>query len=212
MCNSNGDSPEATVETAPGAARAEPPAEPCEAPTPEAAPAENPPPQVEEPTGPSPEQVRLAELEARLRSVSSAYVALQDEMRAYQDRVRRMDEDKDRRRRGEAVTAIFEPVQNLRRSVDALKKADLPPSVVEGLELVLGQFVESLRRLGLEEIQAMGATFDPNVHEAMGTVMVTDQAQDGRVLHVYDVGYRIGSQVIQPARVIIGQYREPAQA
>ena len=108
--------------------------------------------------------------------------------------------------------AVFEPVQNLRRSIEAMQKTEVAPSVLEGLELVLGQFVDALRKLGLEEILATGAAFDPSIHDAMGTVLVTDKAQDGLVIHVYDVGYRIGTQVIQPARVIIGQYREPADA
>jgi len=166
----------------------------------------------EVPPAPPPELARIEELEGRLRSVSSAYRNLQDEMRSYQDRVRRLDEDKDRRRRGEAVTAIFEPVQNLRRSIDALKKTETPPQIAEGLDLVLGQFVDALRKLGLEEIPALGTAFDPSIHDAMGSVLVTDPAQDGFVIHVYDVGYRIGTQVIQPVRVIIGQYKEPAEA
>lgn len=185
-----------------GSVPAEPP--PAEAPTQEEAAATTAPEPVEDP--------RLVEAEARLRALSAAYRNLQEEMRAYRDRVARLEEEKDRRRRGEAVVAVFEPVQNLRRSIDAIRRSQAEEAIQQGLDLVLGQFNEALRKLGLEEISAAGAAFDPTIHEAMGTVMVADPAMDGKVVHVFDTGYRIGNQVIQPARVIIGQYREPVES
>ena len=152
---------------------------------------------------------KLADTEARLRAVSAAYKTLRDEMRAYQERTERLKEEMDRRRRGEAVVAIFEPVQNLRRSLEAFKRMEVSEEVIQGVDLVLDQFLKALDKLGLEEIHAEGAVFDPNVHEAMGTVVVTRPELDGRVLQVFDSGYRIGSMVVQPARVIIGAFQEP---
>lgn len=152
-----------------------------------------------------------SELEARLRQVSSAYVQLQNEMQSMRDRNERIQEERDRRRRGEVVMAIFEPVQNLRRSLDAWGRLDLPPDATQGLELVFGQFQSALRKLGLEEISAAPVPFDPNIHDAICTMPVQHAALDGHVIQVFEAGYRVGTQVIQAARVIIGRYEAPVE-
>ncbi len=153
-----------------------------------------------------------SEIEARLRQVSSAYVQLQGEMQSMRERNERIQEDRDRRRRGEVVMAMFEPVQNLRRSLDAWKGLDLPPDATQGLELVFDQFQGALKKLGLETIVAAPAPFDPNIHDAICTMPVQHAALDGQVIQVFEAGYRVGSQVIQAARVIIGRYEEPVPA
>lgn len=148
-------------------------------------------------------------LEARLRQVSSAYVELQGEMQAFRDRNERMQEERDRRRRGEVVTAMFEPVQNLRRSLEAWERLDLPADATQGLSLVFEQFQDALAKLGLEEITAAPVPFDPNIHDAICTMPVQHAALDGHVIQVFEAGYRVGSMVIQAARVIIGRYEAP---
>lgn len=169
-------------------------------------------PEQDDPPGTPDDPTLHAETEARLRAVSAAYHNLKAEMRALQDRVERQREDQRRRHRGEVVAAVFEPVQNLRRSIEAFQRSQVADEVVEGLTMILDQFIDAFGKLGLEEIPGAGARFDPIIHEAMGTVPVTDPAQDGVVLQVFDTGYRIGRQVIQPARVIIGTYRAPEPA
>ena len=149
------------------------------------------------------------ELEARLRQVSSAYVALQGEMQSFRERNERLQQERDRHRRGEVVKAMFEPVQNLRRSLDAWKGLDLPPDATQGLELVLDQFSRALRELGLEGITVAPAPFDPNIHDAICAMPVENPALDGQVIQVFEAGYRVGTMVIQAARVVIGRYEPP---
>lgn len=166
---------------------------------------------------------QVNELEARLRRVSSAYKQLQDEMEqevsATRERLERRAASEEARRRGEVVSILFEPVQNLRRSVEAMLKSEPGESfcseqarddVVKGLQMIVQQFMSAFERLGLEEVPGRGARFDPNLHEAISTQPVTDPALDGIVLEVFSTGYRLGDRLIQPARVVIGAYGEPA--
>lgn len=152
---------------------------------------------------------RESAIERRLRQVSSAYVELQAQMKSFQERNERLQEERDRRRRGEVVITMFEPVQNLRRSLEAWRRQGVPDDAVQGLALVLDQFQGALARLGLEEINAAPVPFDPAIHDALCTVPTQHPMFDGQVVQVYEAGYRVGSQIIQPARVIIGQYVEP---
>jgi len=154
---------------------------------------------------------RVAELEAtveelrgRLRAVSAAYQKNQDEVAAARARLERAAALREELRRGEVVTTLFEPVQNLRRSVDAAKKGGTIDDLVKGLEMVLQQAMDGFQKLGLEEVPGAGARFDPRIHDAITTIPVSDPALDNVVMQVFSVGYRIGDRVIEPAKVIIG--------
>ncbi len=150
-----------------------------------------------------------SDLEARLRQVSAAYVKLQDEMQAFRERNERVQQERDRRRKGEVVMAMFEPVQNLRRSLEAWQQIDLPEDATRGLGLVLEQFQAALSKLGLEEINRAPVPFDPNFHDAICAMPVQHAALDGQVIQVFEAGYQVGDKVIQAARVIIGRYEAP---
>ena len=147
---------------------------------------------------------RARETEARLRTVSKAYSDLESEMDSFRRRMNHQADQRVERKQAELVEQFFDPVQNLKRSIEA-GKGD-PVAVMEGLEMIAQQFADVLTRLGLEEIPGVGSQFDPTVHEALAVAPVTDPAQDGKVLMVHATGYRLGGKVLQPAQVVIGKY------
>lgn len=147
----------------------------------------------------------VTQLEARLRSVSAAYKDKQAEIVSIKDRLARQAHIQEEIRRGEVVQTLFEPVENLARSVEAAKGHP----VEAGLRMVHAQFLDALRKLGLEEVPGVGTRFDPTLHEAIATQPVPTPAQDNLVLSVFSTGYRIGTRLVRPARVIIGSYVEP---
>src|SRR5690606_32302478 len=112
------------------------------------------------------------------------------------------------RRASELIERFFEPVQNLRRSLSVAKDKEDP--LVQGVSLVLQQFMDALHGLGLQEVPGVGAPFDPQLHEALALQPVDDPAADGRILVVYSVGYAVKGKTLQPAQVVIGKYDAPA--
>jgi molecular chaperone GrpE len=167
---------------------------------------------VEEAPPPSREdelQKELEELQARLRAVSAAYREQQDEIAQTKARLQRQSALKEEMRRGEVLAALFDPVENLKRSLDAARKGATAEDTATGLEMVHKAFLSAFEKLGLEEVPGAGAKFDPNLHEALTLVPVTDPALDGVVLEVFSAGYRIGGRLIKAARVVVGQYQEP---
>ena len=147
---------------------------------------------------------KIQELEARLRTVSSAYKEKVDEIDRVKDRLNRQAVIQEEIRRGEVVATLFEPVENLHRSLPAVR--DVTPDAVRGLEMVHAQFMAALHKLGLEEVPGVGSRFDPNVHEAIMSQPVAEKEKDNTVLSVFSAGYRIGTRTIRPARVVIGSY------
>jgi molecular chaperone GrpE (heat shock protein) len=82
-------------------------------------------------------------------------------------------------------------------------------SVEVGLRMVYQQFLDALKALGLEEVPGVGSKFDPNVHEAIATAPVGEAARDNTIVSVFSTGYRIGSRLVRPARVVIGSFTAP---
>ncbi|MEL6347823.1 MAG: nucleotide exchange factor GrpE [Myxococcota bacterium] len=151
------------------------------------------------------------ELTGRLRSVSKAYKQQQDDVAATRKRLERQANEREARRRGEVVKELFEPLQNLRRSKELMEKAEIGESHVQGIDMVIHQIMGAFERLGMEEVPGKGAKFDPNLHEALTMMPVQDPALDEVVVEVFEAGYRIGSRLIRPARVIVGSYTAPEE-
>lgn len=150
---------------------------------------------------------RVQELEARLRTVSAAYRQKSDEIESVKRRLEDRASMQEEIRRGEVVASLFEPVENLHRTVEA-SRGD-PKE--QALRMVYQQFMGALAKLGLEEVAGVGAAFDPAQHEAIATMPVTDASQDNLIQSVFSTGYRIGKRLIRPSRVVIGSYTEPIE-
>ncbi len=154
-------------------------------------------------------EARVAELEAEVvkaraetHAIKVAFHQKTEEMASARERMERQAKLQEELRRGEVVTTFFEPVENLHRSIEAGKGQP----VEAGLRMVHLQFMDALKRLGLEEVPGVGTPFNADVHEALATLPVTDAAQDGKVLQVYSTGYRLGTRLVRAARVVIGAY------
>lgn len=77
----------------------------------------------------------------------------------------------------------------------------------EGLERLHKQFLRVLEREGLREVRTDGM-FDPFVHEAMMRE-VSGDADDGKILEVFQKGYMLGNKTIRTAKVKVAKRAEP---
>ena len=95
---------------------------------------------------------------------------------------------------------------NLRRAIESVPqdvRSDLTPSLsalLEGVELTEKDFLSRLGRFGVKPIEALGARFDPNQHEAL--FEIPDETKiAGTVAQVVEQGYLINDRVLRPAKV-----------
>jgi len=94
---------------------------------------------------------------------------------------------------------LLPALDNLDRALDA---ADQDDPLLQGVRLVRSELSDALARLGIESFAPVGEVFDPSLHEAMVHQPVQGAAS-GTVAEVYQSGYRLGEQVIRPARVVV---------
>lgn len=72
----------------------------------------------------------------------------------------------------------------------------------KGVEMIYGQFLEVIKKLGVEEIDALGKEFDPNMHNAVSQVE-DENFGENTVSQVYQKGYKLGDKVIRTAMVVV---------
>ena len=99
----------------------------------------------------------------------------------------------------DVVESILPVVDNLE---NALKVETKDESYKQGIELVLKQLKDVLASKGVEEIKAVGETFDPEIHEAVSSVQ-DENLGEKMIKEEFRKGYKIGMKVIRHAMVIV---------
>ena len=99
-----------------------------------------------------------------------------------------------------ALKSMLEVLDNFERGEKTLKDVEDCVKVKESFELVHKQVFETLTKLGLEEIKAIGEEFDPNFHEAVMQTP-TSEHPEHTVITELQKGYKVGDKVLRPTLV-----------
>ena len=99
----------------------------------------------------------------------------------------------------DVVEVMLPILDNLENAVKVETKDE---EYKKGIELVLKQFQDTLKAKGVEEIQTVGETFDPELHEAVSSVQ-DDTKGEKEIVQEYRKGYKIGSKVIRHSMVVV---------
>jgi molecular chaperone GrpE len=160
-------------------------------------------------------ELRAANAEKQAQEYLSKYRQASHEFEEARARMRKeLAKDAERSRR-DVLVGLLEVVDNLDRAIDAATKAPRRSSgqaggeaadpLLQGVEMVQQQFLAKLEAFGVKRIDAIGAVFDPLLHEAVTTVPAPDDSADGRIVGVITHGYRIGDEILRPALVAVGK-------
>ena len=176
----------------------------------------------QEQTNPEVEEVAAAaaaEEQASAEAGPSAVEALTAQLAEAQEQVLRAQaEAQNARRRAEQdvekahkfgqeklVNDLLPVVDNLERALDAAGGMDeaLKP-VLEGIELTLKSFQDTLTRHKIEAVNPVGEPFDPQLHQAMAMVPAPD-AEPNTVINVFQKGYTLHGRLVRPAMVVVAK-------
>jgi molecular chaperone GrpE len=170
------------------------------------------------------EKVHLAGEGLSADSQESAAVEAANENASLRDRLlRALAEVENTRRRAERRVAdareygisdfaaeLLSVVDNLQRAVaSAEDRTDHTPTdaaLLDGVRAIQRQLLATLGRFGVRRIEALGASFDPHLHEAMAEVD-DDSSTPGSIARVLEDGYMIHDRLLRPARVIVAKPR-----
>ena len=100
----------------------------------------------------------------------------------------------------DTIAQMLIVVDNLQRALDTNKDNAQAEQVLKGVQMVLNQFNECLEKLGVEEIKAIGETFDPEVHNAV--MHIEDETvDDNTIIEEFQKGYKLKDRVIRHSMV-----------
>jgi molecular chaperone GrpE len=139
---------------------------------------------------------RLEREIADLRDRSARTLADFDNFRKRAERER---QDTKRYALLEPMRDLVEVVDNLERALAAGGSAD---DLKQGIEMILRQLGEMLRRFGVQVVEAKGEPFDPAFHEAVSS-QPSAEVDEPTVVEEYQKGYLLHDRLLRPARVVV---------
>jgi len=107
------------------------------------------------------------------------------------------------RGKSEVAREMIDAVDNLERALEA-GGGENPDDLAAGVQMVLQGLRETLKRHGIEVVDPKGEKFDPQWQEALSTAPA-EGVESGHVVDVMQKGYRLGEQLIRPARVVVSE-------
>ena len=150
-------------------------------------------------------RAELKRLEAALAETREALARRQADFENYRKRIERDRGDAQSRMVADVAQKLLPVVDNLARALDSERSMEATESkefrhFLHGVELISKQLNEVLESLGVQPIDAVGARFDPHLHEAV-TTEPTDAHEPDTVVEELARGYRIGERLLRPAMV-----------
>lgn len=119
----------------------------------------------------------------------------------YRKRMERERRDLAEYTAGEVLTELLPIVDNLER---ALQAAPDDNPLRKGVELIHRQMLDLLRKRGVKPIEALGADFDPNFHQAV-IHEASAEHREGEVMEELQRGYVVGERLLRPAMVKVAK-------
>ena len=104
----------------------------------------------------------------------------------------------------EVITDLLEVLDDSERAQQQLETANDIAQIKEGVQLVFNKLRSKLQARGLKPMEAVGTTFDPDLHDAI-TEMEAGEDKKGKVVAEVQKGYYLNDKIIRHAKVVVGK-------
>ena len=142
---------------------------------------------------------QFSELEDALAEANDKYLRLFTEYDNYRKRTAREKADTYSNASAKCIETLLPVIDSFERSLEAECSDE---NFKNGMSMIFGQMQDFLTKMHVSEIEALGAEFDPNVHNAIQQQDGTDYASN-HVCAVFQKGYMLGDKLIRPAMVAV---------
>ncbi|SNT15068.1 molecular chaperone GrpE [Anaerovirgula multivorans] len=145
---------------------------------------------------------KLEEKEAEALDYYNRMVRLQADFANYKKRVEKEKSDIYLYANEKLAVELLNIIDNLERAL-ASQIEDRNNGLYEGIQMVLKQLIDTMKKHGIEEIDALNKPFDMNLHHAV--MKEEAEAETDEVIEVLQKGYTIHGKVLRPAMVKLAQ-------
>jgi molecular chaperone GrpE len=146
-------------------------------------------------------EAKLADAEAKSAENLDGWQRAVAEFQNFKKRLERDRETDQAAMKADLIRKMLPILDDLQRALQSRPPDD---TWFDGIELIQRKLQSILEAEGVKRMEAEGAVFDPNFHEAISQEPV-DGAESGRVVAVVQNGYMLGERVIRPAQVKVAE-------
>ena len=146
-------------------------------------------------------------LQKQLDELNNKYIRLAADFDNFRKRTQQEKEELSQYTTVKVLKQLTSVLDTFDRAQEHLKDIEECKTVKEGYEVAYKQLIEALKKVGLEEMDALGKTFNPNEHEAVTQIPTNDYEPDS-VAVVMQKGYKMDKKVVRPALVGVAVKKE----
>ncbi len=144
----------------------------------------------------------------KLQECTERYLYLRAEFENYRKRAARDQEERIRLAWKPIAYDLLDVIDNLERALFHAQ-GSVDPGLRSGIELTLKKLHGILQKNGVERLEAEGAEFDPEFHEAVAHAP-SDEHERGKVIQVENPGYTINGKLLRPVHVVVSAGKKDA--
>lgn len=144
---------------------------------------------------------KIDEMENALQEANEKFLRLFAEYDNYRKRTAREKTETYGNATAKCIENLLPVVDSFERSIESECSDE---NYKNGMKMIFNQLMDILNKMNVAEIEALGAEFNPNVHNAISQQEDTDYAS-GYVCAVYQKGYKLGDKLIRPAMVAVAK-------
>ena len=102
------------------------------------------------------------------------------------------------------IKELLPVIDNLERALDHAARNEENKGIIDGVQLTLKELLKVLQKAGVEQVEAVGTKFDPNVHEALFQEEREDMEPD-IVVSELQKGYTLNGRLMRASRVSVSK-------
>ena len=144
-------------------------------------------------------------VQKELSDAKDKYLRLAAEFENYKRRTSRERLDLIQTAGRDIIQSMLDVLDDSERAAKNLEGTDDIAQIKEGVMLVFNKLKATLLSKGLKAMEAHGADFDPELHEAIAEIPTGDEANAGKVMDVIIPGYYLNDKLIRHAKVVVGK-------
>ena len=153
---------------------------------------------------------KYSELEDQLRQAEERVLRTAADAENFKRRLQREKEEQIRYANETFMRQLLPVIDNLERALQHSATAPNQESLLEGVNMTLKGFIETLARFGCTVLETIGKTFDPNFHEAVSQEE-SSKVEPNTVLQELQKGYMLKERLLRPAMVIVSKPASEAE-
>jgi molecular chaperone GrpE len=157
-------------------------------------------------------QDELGKARAQAKEMYERYLRSAADLDNYRKRMTKEAQESRKFANEELIKALIPTVDNLERALAHSEGSSDSGAFLEGIKMVHKQFMDTLEKFGVEQIDSLGKPFDPNFHQALMQVK-TDEFPPNTVVSEVTKGYLLAGRLIRPSMVGVSvrEGQQPAQ-